>query len=278
MSLFGVAASSEVVEEGAYIVYSYSVSIGERSVSGVIREEVLRDYGNGTIRLRIEVTFNDGVATLEKKATKRLFMVPRLAYLPEGQFTYRNENYSISISSDRVGATQVSVGGRSYLANIYSVSGQATSQFRDPTSEGVESLQLQFSGVITLINGSGVIYNTEGRTVGPRGGTAKFTLMLIDTNIDLSTIQTSWTPPSTLPAELDSMASLIISGGMDARAPTTASAQERPQSSESSDYYFKAVAIAAIGLAALAAVAVVPSRLRRHPAGEEGLERKPHYV
>lgn len=269
-----VSASS--VGEGSYITYSYSLDYGDRSVIGAIREEVVRDYGNGTIRLRLEATFNDGVATIEKNVPARLFIIPRLPHLFEGQFTYSNSNYSITVSSTRIGSMEVSVGGRSYLANIYSIAGAATITHRDRATGGVQSTQVQFSGVLTLINGSNILYSAEGQVKDSSGSSIRFTINLVDTNLNLQASPTNLSPTSL--TELEPAIMSLPSNGLMPLASLSDSDVRVQAAQVADDYSGRALVIVAIGLVALAVVAAVPLRLWRKIERAENLERKPHYV
>ncbi|MEM0482553.1 MAG: hypothetical protein QXM16_06685 [Nitrososphaerota archaeon] len=269
-----VFASS--VGEGAYIAYSYSVDYGDRSVRGVIREEVVRDYGNGTIRLRLEATFNDGVATLEKNVPERFFIIPRLTHLFEGQFTYSNSNYSIAVSSTRIGSAQVSVGGRTYLANIYSITGAATISHRDRTTGEVQSTRMEFSGVITLINGSNILYSAEGEATGSSGRSVRLVTSLLDTNLDLLADPTGYS--STSIAGLAPVMLSLPSDGLGLQAPLYGTGREAKAAQAADDYWGRALVVVVAGLVALAVVSAFSLRHQRRAEQVEGLERKPHYV
>jgi hypothetical protein len=269
-----VFASS--VGEGSYIAYSYSVDYGDRSVRGVVREEVVRDYGNGTIRLRVEATFNDGVATLEKNVPEKFFIIPRLPHLFEGQFTYSSSNYSITVSSTRIGSAQVSVGGRTYLANIYSITGAATITHRDRATGEVQRTETEFSGVITLINGSNILYSAEGQVTVSSGHSVGFVISLLDTNLDLLANPISYS--STSLAELAPAMLSLPGDGLGLQASLYGTDREVKAAQAADDYWGRALVVFAVGLAALAVVAVVPLRHRRRAERVEGLARKPHYV
>lgn len=280
LSLVSSVSYASYTGEGSFILYSYSVDTGEKTVSGFLREEVVSDYGNGTIRLRLEVTFNDGVATLELKTPASAFTVPRIGRIPEGQLTYSNSNFSFSISTSRVETSQVSVGGRSYLVHVFSVSGLATYRGPGHSGDNAQPLQTQFSGRLAIINGSGVIYSVEGQVTIDDRETMKFRATLLDTNIDLQAIPAS-SNTLPLPSQVTEIASIVggLSGGNLGQQPRESLrvGQGAPSGAGGDEYSIRAVTVLVLGLAALASVAVIPLRRVKSPAPEAS-ERKPHYV
>lgn len=280
LSLTGGSAFALVLSDGSFISYEYRVVFGERVWTGVVREEVLRNYGNGTIRLKIEATFNDGVATLEKDAPEWLFVVPRLPYVAEGRFTYSDSNYTLVLESQRVGSVRVSVNGRDYLANVYSLTGSATYALGGQEQDRQRDLQIQFTGRIVLINGSGVVHSVEGELRGSGGGALQIKVKLTEANIDLTDFPAHEVNPQAHGLRLAPMLASLIGGGQafsGIRPEQGVMIQQERAVSAGDNYSSRAMVFALLGIAVLAAVAVLPLRLRRR-VSQETFERKPHYV
>ncbi len=263
------------ISEGSYVVYGYSLVWGDRSVSGNVREEVLRDFGNGTIRLRLEATMNDGVLTVEKNAPTSAFHVPRLIRVPEGTVTYSRRNTTITLSVERAGSVEVGVGGRSYVADVYRINLVVEGQWGfGGGSEGSRD-RLTLSGILKVIRGSGVIYSFEGAADGVVGGRLEGRVVLLDTNLDLEEAQTadsSSISDAGLSMPVEFIGQYLTMQSPMRQAPTQAQTSSRPD-----DTSLRALIIVAAGLAALSIAAVVPSRIR--PRDSQGREAsKPHYV
>ncbi len=263
------------ISEGSYIVYGYSLVWGDRSVSGYVREEVLRDYGNGTVRLRFEATMDDGVLTIEKDAPASAFYIPRLPRVPEGMVTYSRRNTTITLNVERAGSVEVSVAGRSYIADAYRINlvleGRWVLGGRAEDSGG----RLTFSGILKVIQGSGVIYSFEGAADGEGRGQHEVRVLLIETNLDLEEAQTA--DASSISAAELSMPAEFIGQYLTMRSSAQSAPTPAQTSSRQDDTALRALVIVAAGLAALAIAAVVPSRIG--PRDSQGREAsKPHYV
>ncbi len=259
------------IETGSYIVYDYSLTIGERQLTGYISEEITRDYGNGSIRLRLEATMNDGVLTLEKDTQREAFQIPRLPQIAEGIMTYSRRNFTFTIAVERAGELDVSVADRSYRATVYRLELILEASQGAPGDPQGSPARLTASGLITTIQGSGVIYSIEGSVRG-REGVGEFRAVLRDTNINLAEIQaTSEIPPS------DSTVALFAS--LLNREPSTPSqpAASVQASSRQEASWERAWVLLAVGLAALALLAIVPARRASRTSGTEAAS-KPHYV
>ncbi len=270
----GVAYAGPI-SEGSYIVYGYTLVWGDRSVSGNVREEVLRDFGDGTIRVRLEATMNDGVLTVEKNAPASAFHVPRLPRVPEGTATYSRRNTTITLSVERAGSVEVSVAGRSYVADAYRINLVVVGQWDfGGVSEGSRD-RLTLSGILQVIRGSGVIYSFEGAADGVVGGRLEGRVVLLDTNLDLEEAQTadsSSISDTELSVPVEFIGQFLTMQSPARQAPTQVQASSRPD-----DTALRALIVVAAGLAALAIAAVVPSRIgTRDSQGREA--SKPHYV
>ncbi|GBC71888.1 hypothetical protein HRbin02_01677 [Candidatus Calditenuaceae archaeon HR02] len=284
--LVGSEFSGPELRAGDYIVYRYELVYGERSVVGVFREEVVRGPVNGSVRLRLELSFNDGVATLEKDVPESFFIIPRCPMLSEGRFTYVRENVSFSLSVEGRGSEVVEVGGRSYLVNIYSIGLTVTHMEED--GEGGEAA---LSGVLELVNGSGVFYRAEASFTTGSGSSGRLFLQLTDTNIDLASFQVRQSHSAQLfsnylraftgsPVELDAtLMPLMALGGGAAEASSSSRVSEPPAAISSGEYFWRGVAVVSLGVAALVVAAAAPALIRRKRSSvERGVERKPYYV
>jgi len=277
------------LREGDYVVYRYTILLGDREVDGVFREEVVRAPANGSVRLRMELTFNDGVATLEKDFPEDFFIIPRLPQLGEGRFTYTGRNSSVALNVAISGSTTVTVSGRVYLANIYNVE-FLVSRYGGET----EQFETRLTGTLTLINGSGVIYRAEVEVASDGAPGGRISLELLDSSIDLtpltapsSTPSPSWVINNYIQGYVDAGSGgsswtdipSMISGGLVTvmRQAINPPAQQTHQG-VSDEHYWRAVAVVSLGVAVLAVAAAAPTLVRRRGAVLEGVERKPHHV
>jgi uncharacterized protein (DUF58 family) len=103
---------------GDFYAYRYSVSYGDRSVEGSVRVTVVSVVEPGTLRLRVEATFNDGLMTFEKNLPESAFFVPTLQLPDSGSFSYSREGHQVSVSVTRTGSGSRTVGGRTYETAI----------------------------------------------------------------------------------------------------------------------------------------------------------------
>ncbi|MEM4343103.1 MAG: hypothetical protein QXT91_02085, partial [Candidatus Caldarchaeum sp.] len=69
-----VVSSGVEASVGSYFSYAYTLSSDSGgSVSGTISSTVVKILDDGRIRLRLEASFNDGLATLEKNMPGQAF-------------------------------------------------------------------------------------------------------------------------------------------------------------------------------------------------------------
>jgi phage baseplate assembly protein gpV len=262
---------------GDFYAYRYSVSYGDRSVEGNVRVTVVSVVEPGTLRLRVEATFSDGVMTFEKNVPESVFFVPTLQLPDSGSFSYSRDGHQVSVTVTRTGSGSRTVGGRTYETATYSVTASFTSPNRTVT----------VSGSVEVVSGSYALYSVD-LTLSVAGNRAvRFSSVLTDTNLDLSRVRRSVQTADG--SALAAMAPAIFAAGgsrgsevSDALSLLTGlqsqvPAANAPRSSASGeDLTLKVVSITAIGLAVIGSVAAVG--LLRRPKRAPVSTAKPHYV
>ena len=262
---------------GDFYAYRYSVGYGDRSVEGSVRVTVASVVEPGTLRLRVEATFNDGVMTFEKNLPESAFFVPTLQLPDPGSFSYSRDGHQVSVTVTRTGSGSRTVGGRTYETATYSVTASLTSPNRTVT----------ISGSVEVVSGSYALYAVN-LTLSAAGNRAvRFSAVLTDTNLDLSRVRRSvqTADGSALAAMAPAIfaaggsrgsevsGALSILSGLQSQVP----AANAPRSSAGGeDLTLKVVSITAIGLAVIGSVAAIG--LLRRPKKVPVSTAKPHYV
>ncbi|MEM1943123.1 MAG: hypothetical protein QXO30_02740 [Candidatus Caldarchaeum sp.] len=268
----GLIVASSGVEAGAgsFFSYTYALSLESgRSVSGSISSTVVEVLGDGRIRLRLESSFNDGLATLEKNMPGEAFK-PFILDLGgmEGRYSLRRENFSMTVSVVNAGEGSVVVGGRTYGTEKYIVSALVERLGRTVSVEA-EAEVVKGSAVVYRLTAS---FSEDGRRSGA------FTLQLTDTNTDL----TAFTHHGSSAAQLSQLASLALSSGALDRADIPTALLQQPlntsptQSTANEGGTERIALFGLAGVSALAATGLLGFRARKTPSTT--YERKPHYV
>ncbi|MCS6770297.1 MAG: hypothetical protein NZ570_07690 [Candidatus Caldarchaeum sp.] len=275
--MFVVAAllSSSAVEfpEGSYFVYSYTLSAQNgREVSGTVSSRVVDALADGQLRLRVEASFNDGVATLEKNLPSKAFkpfILPLEGMV--GRYSVSREGYSLVLSVERLGESVRTVGGKTYETARYRVFAES--------ERGGERVSVNADAEV--VKGSEVVYSLSATFVGDGEARGSLNLQLADSNIDLT--EFTHHRGGDARAELTSMLlSLGVSEGVS--TPSSLMRQlaieqftERPASPSSDWPVSERMALVGVaGLSALAATSLFILRTRKPPTASVG--RKPHYV
>jgi hypothetical protein len=262
---------------GDFYAYRYSVSYGDRSVEGSVRVTVVSVVEPGTLRLRVEATFNDGLLTFEKNLPESAFFVPTLQLPDSGSFSYSREGHQVSVTVTRTGSGSRTVGGRTYETATYSVTARFTSPNRTFT----------ISGSVEVVSRSYALYSVDLTLSAASNRAVRFSAVLTDTNLDLSRVRRSvktadgsalaamapaiFAAGGSRGSEVSDALSLLT--GLQSQVPTV----NAPGSSASGeDLTLKVVSITAIGLAAIGSVAAVG--LLRRPKRVPVSTAKPHYV
>jgi hypothetical protein len=262
---------------GDFYAYRYSVSYGDRSVEGSVRVTVVSVVEPGTLRLRVEATFNDGLLTFEKNLPESAFFVPTLQLPDSGSFSYSREGHQVSVTVTRTGSGSRTVGGRTYETATYSVTARFTSPNRTFT----------ISGSVEVVSRSYALYSVDLTLSAASNRAVRFSAVLTDTNLDLSRVRRSvqtadgsalaamapaiFAAGGSRGSEVSGALSLLT--GLQSQVPTV-NAQGSPTGGE--DLTLKVVSITAIGLAAIGSVAAVG--LLRRPKRVPVSTAKPHYV
>ncbi|MCS7142448.1 MAG: hypothetical protein NZ920_01450 [Aigarchaeota archaeon] len=265
LSVLGAAGASPV--QGTSLTYSYAIETGDRSVEGRVVSKVLEDVGGGIVRARIEVYFNDGVATLEKPMNGSLLRPPSIRLIP-GTFTFNRDNVSISVTVTQEGTGSTVISGRFYQTMRYSIRSTAD----------VEGTETQSSARVVTVQPSNVIVYVELSALAQPGRSLKLRVQLTEANVDLSRVQTRSLIPlfpvlagSTSNWDFGSMiAPLVLS-------ESQAITQMTKPVNDDSDVKLTIVGVSGtVALAALTLSMTVwrkPSRRNNQP-----IERKPHYI
>jgi hypothetical protein len=253
------------VEEGWRYSYTYSLASDGRSVSGSVGLGVVRVYGDGRVRLRLESTFNDGFAVVEKDAPAQAFTAPRIPRGDiAGSYNITRRGVSCSLTVTEVGRGERTVGGRSYPSVVYALSGTCVDANRS----------FSVSASLEVLVESRVIYSLTGSAVG-QGRVVTFSVRLADANFDLNSLaQATRTDMVTaffpqLIASPSQPPMFLFEGA----SPTQVSPASKATPSE--DAGTRVLLAGVAGLGAIAAVAVLTVR-RRGVEGQGAV--KPHYV
>lgn len=260
--------------EPSYYVYEYRVERVDRSVVSGRMRVTATDLDEGRIRLKVELTFNDGTASIEKDVPESAFVVPVLpGVISPGSFSYSNGNYSVNVSVQAAGGAQREVGGRTYRTTTYAVYAVA----RTP-----DDRRFTVNSSIEIVETSRVIYSMTASLTSQTGGVWSLNYRLVDTNLDLTSIRT---PQNTLSVEQLFMPPFVqeyIATGRALTEPRYSSGQPISQvttpTQTPDDQSFKLAIIGAAGIAAIAAASALTVRGVRRPHGTEGVKRKPYYV
>ncbi|MDW7977222.1 MAG: hypothetical protein RMH74_00285 [Candidatus Caldarchaeum sp.] len=275
--MFVVAAllSSSAVEfpAGSYFVYSYMLSAQNgREVSGTVSSRVVEALADGQLRLRVEASFNDGVATLEKNLPSKAFkpfILPLEGFV--GRYSVSREGYSLVLSVERLGESVRTVGGKTYDTVRYRV-------FAESERDGE---RVSVNAEAEVVKASEVVYSLSAAFV--RGGEAigSLSLQLADSNTDL----TAFTQHRNGDARAEITSMLLFLGVSEgASTPSSLMRQlanerftERPANPSSEWPFSERVALVGLaGLSALAATSLFALRTRKTTSAQVG--RKPHYV
>ncbi|MEM3052629.1 MAG: hypothetical protein QXI25_03840 [Candidatus Caldarchaeum sp.] len=264
-----VVSSGVEASVGSYFSYSYTLSSDSGgSVSGTISSTVVKILDDGRIRLRVEASFNDGFATLEKNMPGETF-TPFILDLAskEGRYSLLRNNFSMSISVVKTGEGSVSIGGRTYGTEKYMVSALVERLGRAVSLEAEAE----------IIKGSAVVYSLSATFTEDARRSGTITLQLTDTNTDL----TAFTQHMSSGSQLSQLASLALSSGALGQAGTPEALLQQPLNIQgtANDGRTEAERIALFGLAgvsALAAAGLLGFRSRKTPSTTG--ERKPYYV
>ncbi|MCS7094824.1 MAG: hypothetical protein NZ988_03320 [Thaumarchaeota archaeon] len=260
--------------DASYYVYEYRVEHASRSsVSGRLSVSAT-EIGDGTIRLRAELTFNDGIATIEKDVPESAFVLPVLPRaISPGSFSYSRENYSVSVSVQEVGRAQREVGGRTYQTVSYSI----YAVFRT-----TDDRQLVVSSSTEVIDPSRVIYSLSSSISTSSSEVKSLILRLADSNVDLASIRA---PENAMSVEhlllVPYAQEYIVAGGVITEPRLS---NEKPAgvvanpSQNTNEQSLKLAIIGAAGLAVTAAAAVLTIKGVRKAQGTQGPTTKPHYV
>ncbi len=263
---------------GDFYAYHFSITHGDRSVEGSVRVTVVEVVEPGTLRLRVEATFGDGLLTLEKNLPESAFFVPTLQLPDSGEFSYSRDGHQTSVTVTRTGSGSRTVGDRTYETEIYSLTASLTS--RNGT--------LVISGTVEVVSGSNAVYGLDLTVTAAGGREVRFNAVLTDTNLDLSRVRGSGRV-----SDLNAMAAMIpafsaaggsrgsevgdalsLLAGLQNQVPTTGTPKSPTAGGE--DLTLKVVSVTAIGLAVIGSVAAIG--LLRRPKKVPVSTAKPHYV
>lgn len=262
------------LSEQSYFVYEYRLERADGpSVSGKLRVTAT-EVGEGTVRLRVDFTFNDGVASLEKNVPASAFIVPTLpADFSPGTFSYSRGNYSLLVTVEEVGRAQRQVGGRTYQTVSYSV--------RAVSAVGGDR-RTEFTATVEAIEPSRVIYALSASLASDGRWLKSLELKLTDSNIDLASVRpaaTSFAVERLLTVPYASgvieVGSGIASSGSNPLKPVGPGASVEQASQ---DQGLRVAAVGVAGLAAVAAVAILSLRASRRTGPADAALGKPHYV
>ncbi len=263
---------------GDFYAYRFSVSYSDRSVEGSVRVTVVKVVEPGTLRLRVEATFNDGVMTFEKNLPESAFSVPALQLPDSIEYSYSRDGHQISVTVTRTGSGSRTVGGNAYETSVYSLTASITS--RNGT--------LVVSGTVEVVSGSNAVFSIDLTMTAAGGREVRFNAVLTDTNLDLSSARGSgqmsgvnamasmapvfFAAGGSRGSEVGDALSLLT--GLQNQMPATGTSKSPVAGGE--DLTLKVASVTAIGLAVIGSVTAIG--LLRRPKKVSVSTAKPHYV
>jgi len=177
--LASVSVAYAQKNRGDYVKYSFNFSATRDSQTkkgeGTIREEIVKDYNNGTLRVKYSGTVNNAVFMLEKNTPKERFHFPYIPELKDGTRTFKGKNGTATITITRLPDETIQFQGSTYKLNVSKI--QISYEF---TRNG-EIRSGSANGTVKVFK-SGLLYSFKGQFTGY--STGDITITLTATNVD----------------------------------------------------------------------------------------------
>lgn len=167
--------------EGLFAVYEFSVTTDAAQHTGVFRQEVLRDYGDGRVQLRTEVQTAETRLILERNVTASRARFPVLPPILEGfELTLARNLANLSVSLTPQGQQSVLFQGAVHAVNTTAYMLEVVKANATTTQE------FTLNGTVQAFT-SGLLYAADGQytTTGAYARRARFELVLEATNLPL---------------------------------------------------------------------------------------------
>ncbi|MBI2127209.1 MAG: hypothetical protein HYU02_07875 [Thaumarchaeota archaeon] len=165
--------------QGDFVSYSFSYSSTKNSQTkngdGTFREEIVKDFENGTLRVKYSGTANSAVFMLEKNTPESRFSFPYLPELKNGTMIFKLRNATITLAIARLPDETVNFQGSSYRLNVSKI---------DVTYEvirGANTFTGSANGIVKVFK-SGLIYSFNGQFKG--SSTGDVNIVLASTNLN----------------------------------------------------------------------------------------------
>jgi len=165
--------------QGDYINYSFNYSATKESQTkkgeGTLREEIVKDFNNGTLRVKYSGTVNNAVFMLEKNTPKERFHFPYIPELKDGTRTFKIKNGTVTIAITRLPVETIQFQGSTYMLNVSKIEVSYEIIRNGDTRSG------NANGIVKIFK-SGLLYSFKGEFNG--SSTGDITITLTATNID----------------------------------------------------------------------------------------------
>ena len=151
-----------------------------REGSGNLRIEVLKNFGNGTLRIEKSGSLNNAEFQVKNNIAEDRFILPYLSALPQFDQTITGENGTISIRTERLVDETVTIQGTSWVLNVTRIMVEAEGTRND------KDVVINAKGDLKIFAISGLIHSFVGDFKQEISGTTvKVSITLVDTNLDI---------------------------------------------------------------------------------------------
>ncbi len=165
--------------QGDFVNYSFSYASTKNSQTkkgdGTFREEIVKDFGNGTLRVKYSGTANSAVFMLEKNTPESRFSFPYLPELKNGTRTFKLRNVTITLAIARLPDETINFQGSSYRLNVSQI------EVTYEVIRGANTVTGSANGIIKVFK-SGLLYSFNGQFKGSSTGDAD--IVLTSTNLN----------------------------------------------------------------------------------------------
>jgi len=237
---------------------------------------ILDIIDEGTVRLYVEFTFNDGMVTFQKNLPSQVFIPPRLNLAPlEGETTISMNNGSKTyrLTVTKKGESTRTVSEKTYTTELYAF-----------TAEAIRNAEtLRISGEAETIMESNVIYSMSATVTTASGNTLTIRLTLSESNVDLTTFTEAY-----LQSSLNQLSILYLLGEdnpvnylglLTNSAAKAASGVINGYNNRAADDRTMSVAVfGALAAATILSAGLITFRKTGAKTVSKADRRKPHYV
>ncbi len=181
ISSLSFAAAQSTSLQGSFVKYSIQATSPKHQIQGTLQKQVLQDYGDGRVKVRLSGNFTDTRFSIERNVTANRVHFPVLPSLDGFSFSVSRKNVSVSITAKLVGTEDVVFQGGSHKVNVTSFSAEVSYY------NGTTTSMVKIQGTVRTFH-SGLLYHFEASKESP---TATFAASLLATNLDLDSPSTT---------------------------------------------------------------------------------------